>query len=330
MSDTDESSEEPEVKEELDIKPSTSGSVLFPSEAKFSNIRNKQVRAQQFQKLKREQAKASKAAKKQRKLDGGPKKIPHTIDSLRSKDPTTVTNLEDDENELVRDDLEKDEFSDYYRQSYEPKVLITYADNPLRKTRIFGRELTRIFPNSISLYRNRSGVKKMVKSATERKFTDILVINENRKEPNGLLVIHLPNGPTAHFKLSNVRITTELKRNHRNITAHRPEVVLNNFTTRLGLTVGRMLGALFHYDPQFVGQRAVTFHNQRDFIFFRHYRYGFDEDGKRARLKELGPRFTLKLCSLQKGTFDSKYGQYEWIKEGRRHAMETSRRKFDL
>jgi ribosome production factor 1 len=62
-------------------------------------------------------------------------------------------------------------------------------------------------------------------------------------------------------------------------------------------------------------------------VFFR---YGIDSDGKKARLKELGPRFTLKLRSLQKGTFDSKYGQYEWIIDGRRHAMETSRRKFNL
>lgn len=322
--------EDVDIKDEKDVKPSTSGSVLFPNEAKFSNIKNKQVRGQQFQKLKREQKKAKKEAKKQREREGAPKQAPHTIDSLRVRDETTVTNLDSEENDLIRDDLEKDEFSDYYKHSYEPKVLITFADNPMKKTRIFGRELTRIIPNSVSLYRNRSGVKKIVKSASAKGYTDILVVNENRKEPDGLLVIHLPNGPTAHFKLSNVRITTELRRNHKDITAHRPEVVLNNFTTRLGLTIGRMLGALFHYDPEFVGQRAVTFHNQRDFIFFRHYRYGFDAEGKKAKLKELGPRFTLKLRSLQKGTFDSKYGQYEWIKDGRRHSMETSRRKFDL
>lgn len=29
-------------------------------------------------------------------------------------------------------------------------------------------------------------------------------------------------------------------------------------------------------------------------------------------MQELGPRFTLKLRSLQKGTFDSKYGAYIW------------------
>ena len=34
-------------------------------------------------------------------------------------------------------------------------------------------------------------------------------------------------------------------------------------------------------------------------------------------LKELGPRFTLKLRSLQKGTFNSKHGHYEWIQKVR-------------
>ena len=60
---------------------------------------------------------------------------------------------------------------------------------------------------------------------------------------------------------------------HGRSTSHLPEVILNNFTTRLGHTVGRMFAALFPHDPQFKGRRAVTFHNQRDFIFFRHYRY---------------------------------------------------------
>jgi rRNA maturation protein Rpf1 len=31
----------------------------------------------------------------------------------------------------------------------------------------------------------------------------------------------------------------------------------------------RMLASLFHYDPQFHGKRVATFHNQRDYIFFR-------------------------------------------------------------
>jgi ribosome production factor 1 len=57
--------------------------------------------------------------------------------------------------------------------------------------------------------------------------------------------------------------------NHGRVSGHRPELILNNFNTRLGRRVGRMLGSLFHQDPQFRGRRVVTFHNQRDFIFFR-------------------------------------------------------------
>ena len=65
----------------------------------------------------------------------------------------------------------------------------------------------------------------------------------------------------------------------------------------------------------------------------RHHRYVFEEREKKqqksvvARLQELGPRFTLRLRSLQKGTFDSKAGEYEWI---RKPDQDTSRRKFFL
>nr|GEX89414.1 ribosome production factor 1 [Tanacetum cinerariifolium] len=132
---------------------------------------------------------------------------------------------------------------------------------------------------------------------------------------------------------------------------------LNNFTTRLGHRVGRLIQSLFPQDPEFRGRRVVTFHNQRDFIFFRHHRYIFEtrenkqivaskkkddnEDGKEeddngdkektqklkviARLKECGPRFTLKLTSLQHGTFDTKGGEYEWV---HKPEMDTSRIRF--
>lgn len=30
-------------------------------------------------------------------------------------------------------------------------------------------------------------------------------------------------------------------------------------------------------------------------------------------MQECGPRFTLKLKSLQHGTFDTKGGEYEWV-----------------
>ncbi|XP_067624283.1 probable ribosome production factor 1 [Eurosta solidaginis] len=293
-------------------------------------IRNKDMRMALYKKMKKEKRKKKMQERRARRKAGKPANPGHTIESLREKDQTTITNLDDSDNEELRRELQVDDFSSYFERSYEPKVLITYADNPVTKTRKFGLELSRIFPNALVKIRNRSSVKNICKSGIREEYTDVVIINEDRRKPNGLLVIHLPNGPTAHFKLSNVKLTTDIKRNHKEITKHRPEVILTNFTTRLGLTVGRMLGALFHHDPEFKGRRAVTFHNQRDYIFFRHHRYEFTKEGKRVNLRELGPRFTLKLRSLQEGLFDSKTGDYAWIITNKRHTMESSRRRFFL
>ena len=41
-------------------------------------------------------------------------------------------------------------------------------------------------------------------------------------------------------------------------------------------------------------------------------RYIF-RDEERVGLQELGPRLTLKLRMLQKGTFDTRFGEYIWI-----------------
>jgi len=47
-------------------------------------------------------------------------------------------------------------------------------------------------------------------------------------------------------------------RGHGTPTGHRPELILNNFNTRLGHRMGRMLACLFPYDPQFKGRQVVT------------------------------------------------------------------------
>jgi ribosome production factor 1 len=117
-------------------------------------------------------------------------------------------------------------------------------------------------------------LKKIIPEAIERDFSDILVVNEDQKRPNGLVVIHLPSGPTAHFKLTGFKRGYDIK-GHGKVTQHRPEVILNNFTTRLGHSVGRMFASWFPQVPQFTGRRVVTFHNQRDFVFLRHHRYTY-------------------------------------------------------
>lgn len=165
--------------------------VMLPSDSNYNHIKCKILRQQKVEKLMKEKAKARKQAKKARIQEGGPKQIPHTIESLREKDETMIIgDLEDEANLELKVECQNDEFAAYYRQDYEPKVLITYVDNPNRKTRIFGRELTRIVPNSISLYRNRSGVKKIVRSAIARNFTDIIIVNEDQCKPSILFITY--------------------------------------------------------------------------------------------------------------------------------------------
>lgn len=57
-------------------------------------------------------------------------------------------------------------------------------------------------------------LKKICEYATNRDFTDVIVFNEDRKSINGMLLVHLPGGPTAHFKLSNLRLTKDIKVTH--------------------------------------------------------------------------------------------------------------------
>ena len=54
-------------------------------------------------------------------------------------------------------------------------------------------------------------LKKVVQYATDAEFTDLLVFHEDRKTINGLLLIHLPDGPTAHFKMSNLVLCKEIR-----------------------------------------------------------------------------------------------------------------------
>lgn len=59
-----------------------------------------------------------------------------------------------------------------------------------------------------------------------------------------LIISVLPHGPTAFFKVSNVVKSDDIF-NHGKVTAHQPEIILNNFNTRLGHRVGRFLGSFF-------------------------------------------------------------------------------------
>ncbi|XP_037668684.1 ribosome production factor 1-like, partial [Choloepus didactylus] len=193
--------------------------------------------------------------------------------------------------------------------------------------RLLCEQLSTVTSNSHVYCRRGLAQKKIIPQCISRDFTDLIVINEDNKIPNGLILSHLPDGPIAHFRISSVHLHKEIKRRGKDPTEHIPEIILSNFTTRLGHSIGRMFASLFPHNPQFIRRQVATFHSQQDYVFFRFHRYIFKSE-KKVGIQELGSCFTLKLRSLLKGTFDSKFGEYEWVHKPRE--MDTSRRKFHL
>lgn len=238
------------------------------------------------------------------------KAIPKTKENTRKPDVTIVDDVND--TEIVLDEQD-DEFARYYRERKNPKVLITTCRRPAFKTKLFVRELLWLIPNSIYRPRKDYGIKEITEFCKNRQMTDLIIIGERIKQPFEMIVSHLPEGPTATFRLSNFIAHNDLDKPAER-TAHYPELNLKNFDTRLGRRIGRMIEALFPAKRDFEGRAIATFHNQRDFIFLRAHRYVFDSTNA-VRIQELGPRFTMRLMTLQQGTFDTQFGEFEWFRK---------------
>uniref|UniRef100_A0A6A7GD55 Brix-domain-containing protein n=1 Tax=Hirondellea gigas TaxID=1518452 RepID=A0A6A7GD55_9CRUS len=299
---------------------------------KRDKIGNSAKRTSVYLAERKEKRRKKTTARKNRKRDreelgdaAPPVKKQETLDTKREFDPTFV---EKKDSEITNDEA-CDEFSPFFSGDRQPKTVITSNQKPSKRVYDLIRDLLGVFPNSFFYNRKQFEIKDMVKAANKRDFTSILVIHEDRKKINSLLHICLPNGPTAHYKLSSLELINEIPHRGR-ASKEKPEIILNNFNTRLGIRIGRMMSTLFPQDANFRARQVCTMHNQRDFIFFRRHRYIIDnpfQDSEKAQLQELGPRFTLKLKSLQVGTFDTKFGEYEWI---HKKEMDTSRRRFFL
>ncbi|GAM25595.1 hypothetical protein SAMD00019534_087700 [Acytostelium subglobosum LB1] len=291
------------------------------------DIKCKARRTLLSQKLRAQRKKAKEGARKERQMerqklgDAAPAvQKPRTIESMRRQDETVV----DENDQEYQDEIEIDEFAEYF-QGREPKVVLTTNTNPAGCAIVFAKMFEKILPQAEYCSRRHFELKDIVKFATNREYTDIMVVNEDRGKINSLMICHLPNGPTALFKVSSITMPDKIPGGGE-MTSHKAELIVNNFTTRLGHTVGRMFAALFPQDPNFKGRRVCTLHNQRDYIFFRQHRYMF-ESREKAALHELGPRFTLKLISLQHGTFDTSSGEYIHLHKA---GMDVDRKKFVL
>ncbi|KAG7732734.1 hypothetical protein KL948_002164 [Ogataea haglerorum] len=292
------------------------------STEKLKSIKNKQKRQQLFAKYKDEQNKKKhkiRAARAKEELQNPELKakrlatnVPNTIENMRVYDETVNTELEGE-----------DDFAEYFtNREKEPKILITTSPHAKKAAYRFSSTLMEIIPNSSFVKRKREySMKDMSEYCSNRDFTHLIVINEDKKVVNGITFIHLPQGPTFYFSISSLRDRKQIL-GHGNPTEHIPELILNNFTTRLGQTVGRLFQSLLPHKPEIQGRQVITLHNQRDYIFFRMHRYVFKNEEK-VGLQELGPQFTLKLRRVQRGIKE----EIDWE---HRPDMDKEKKKFYL
>ena len=192
-----------------------------------------------------------------------------------------------------------------------PSILLTTSRKPSSRLLQFLKELKILFPNSTRINRGNYIISELVEVSTKYSFTDLIILHEHRGNPDGLIVCHLPSGPTAYFALSNVVLRHDLKTQLDTMPEEYPHLIFHNFQSQIGDRVSDILRYLFPI-PKLESKRIVTFVNKEDFIVFRHHTSKKD-DYKTVVLEELGPRFVMKLYQISLGTVDMPHAPVEWV-----------------
>lgn len=196
----------------------------------------------------------------------------------------------------------------------DPKILLTTSRNPSAPLTQFVKELKFVFPNAESMNRGGQVISEIIETCRAYDFSDVILVHEHRGVPDGLIITHLPYGPTAYFGLLNVVTRHDLKDKKAIGTMPNayPHLILNNFSTKLGERTANILKHLFPV-PKPDTKRIVTFANQFDYISFRNHIYDKKGGPKSVELKEIGPRFELRLYQVKLGTMDQSEAQVEWV-----------------
>ncbi|TNJ27228.1 putative U3 small nucleolar ribonucleoprotein IMP4 [Giardia muris] len=203
---------------------------------------------------------------------------------------------------------EKEVDDDEYTQARPPKLLLTTSRDPSTRLKAFAKELRILFPTAQRVNRGSHTIGELVSVARESGFTDLLLVHETRGNPDGLIVSHLPYGPTAHFTLSDVVLRSEVKEIGTALE-QAPHLIFEGFQSPLGHRFRKVLQHLFPTARK-ESRRVCTFVNRQGYLLFR--QHAFQKVGDEVVLKELGPRFVLMPHLLRLDTIDSKVGDVEW------------------
>jgi len=257
---------------------------------------------------------------KKRKLQDALDKNKPIPTELRGEDKRIRKNL-DLQDEVTREQRGTIDDEYAYVGVKDPRVLITTSRDPSSRLQQFLKELRLVFPGAQRMNRGAYIVKDLLSMARSHDISDVIIVHEHRGEPDGLVVCHLPFGPTAYFGLSNVVLRHDLAEKPPTVSEAAPHLVFHGFTAKTGRRVKTILQALFP-PAKSMGERVMTFANNHDTIHFRHHVFkrpkgpGGDDHKNKAgevELSECGPRFVMKLFRLELGAIDMKDVEVEWV-----------------
>ena len=233
---------------------------------------------------------------------------------------------EDSQTSLPQNILDNEYYTNTYNQQ---KILVTTSRHPSQRLTQFLQEIRIIIPNSIRVNRGNIVLKDIIKACKQNDFSDLIILHENRGNPDGMIISHMPNGPSVYFGLFNVVLRHDIDDDIDKVSQSFPHLIFNGFNSKLGERIVEILKNLFPI-PKKDGNRVLTFSNNDDFISFRHH--NFEKKKKfngefEVNLEEIGPRFEMRPYQILLGTIDQPDSNKEWVL---RPFMRTAKNKKNL
>lgn len=195
----------------------------------------------------------------------------------------------------------------------DPKVLVTTSRDPSSRLTQFVKEVKLLMPTAQRVNRGAQVLPDLVELCRANDFTDLVMVHEHRGEPDGLVISHMPHGPTAYFGLSGVVMRHDIKdEDIGKVSEANPHLVLENFSTPLGKREATILKHLFPAPKDGKSKRVITFANDADYVSMRHHTYEMPRGASSVALTEVGPRFEMRLYQIKLGTVDADDADVEW------------------
>ncbi|CAD8116656.1 unnamed protein product [Paramecium sonneborni] len=215
-------------------------------------------------------------------------------------------NAQDDNTIVPRTHIDDEYAMSFYR---EPQIALTTSRSPSQRLVTLMKEMGLIFPNCTRVNRGALVVKDLVTHCQQKNYSDLIIVHEHRGEPDGLIISHMPLGPTIYFGVKNAVLRHDLDVRADPLSEQYPHLIFDNFSTKLGERVITILKHLFPV-PKIDSKRVLTFHNENGVISFRHHT--FQKTFNQVDLNEQGPRFELKPYKITLGTIGQKEAIVEW------------------